>query len=317
LTRLSDKALHRLRAAAGRPDFSGTKYTLLEELARGGMGTIYRARDTALHRDVAIKVLTLPELSPRDAERLLLEARILARLEHPGIVPVHDLGALPDGREYYVMKLVRGRTLDDATAAVPLRERLRIVEHLCQTMAFAHARGVLHRDLKPANVMIGEFGEIVVMDWGVARTADLEECHGTILGTPGYMAPEQAAGRLDEIDERTDVFGLGGILFFLLTGEAPPEGAAGAKRGDRPGRAIPKPLRAVCRRALAPQPADRYPSVMELSRDLVRFESHEPVAAYPEGLMERTARLASRYRTPLALILTYLVLRLVLIFRSA
>jgi serine/threonine protein kinase len=292
------------------------------------MGTIYRAHDRELDREVAIKIVTLPELDPGDAERLRFEARILARLEHPGIVPVHDLGTLPDGRDFTVMKRVRGHSLQQAFDPVsPLRNRLLIVEQLCHTLAFTHARGVLHRDLKPENVMIGEFGEVLVMDWGVASVEGLEEADGTVLGTPGYMAPEQAAGSLDRIDVRTDVFGLGGILVFLLSG-APPfpartpaearelflSGAANPSRGLD--SSVPKPLRAICARALALDPGERYASALEFSEDLARFQSQEPVHAYREGIVERLGRLASRYRTPLILIVTYLALRLFLIFRT-
>ena len=313
----------------------------MDVLAQGGMGTIYRALDRELDREVAIKIVTLPELAPEDAERLRIEARILARLEHPGIVPVHDLGKLTDGRDFAVMKLVRGRSLDqvaggaehgggavgDHSPALPLRERLRIVEQLGHTLAFAHARGVFHRDLKPENVMIGEFGETLLMDWGVASIEGVAETEGTVFGTPGYMAPEQAAGDLDRIDARTDVFGLGGILVFLLSGAAPfaartPAEARElfASRSADPcaglPRSIPKPLKAICARALAPDPADRYASALEFSRDIARYESQEPVSAYREGLFERLGRLVMRYRTPLILIVTYLALRLFLIFRG-
>jgi serine/threonine protein kinase len=314
----------------------------MDVLAQGGMGTIYRALDRELDREVAIKIVTLPELAPEDAERLRIEARILARLEHPGIVPVHDLGKLPDGRDFAVMKLVRGRSLaqvagggsgaDHGSGGVhgpdlPLRERLRIVEQLGHTLAFAHARGVFHRDLKPENVMIGEFGETLLMDWGVASVEGVAEADGTVFGTPGYMAPEQAAGDLDRIDARTDVFGLGGILVFLLSGAAPfaartPEEARElyASRSADPcaglPRSIPKPLKAICARALAPDPADRYPTALEFSRDIARYESQEPVSAYREGVFERVGRLVMRYRTPLILIATYLALRLFLIFRG-
>jgi serine/threonine protein kinase len=148
---LSDRALDRLREAAGRPDLSGTRYEALEVLGRGGMGTVYRAHDRALGLDVALKVVTLPEAAAADAahgadtadaERLLAEARILARLEHPGLVPVHDAGTLADGRAFYAMKLVRGRRLDDYAAEAALPERLRVFERVCEAVAFAHAQGV-------------------------------------------------------------------------------------------------------------------------------------------------------------------------------
>src|SRR2546426_4674209 len=159
------------------------------------MGTVYAARDPELDRRIALKVLNAPDAAGEEAARLSEEARILARLEHPGIVPVHDLGTLPDGRLFYVMKLVRGRRLDDAMANAALHARLRTFERICDAVAFAHAQGVVHRDLKPENVMVGPFGEVLVLDWGVAKILGRgEEPDCTILGTAGYMPPEQARG---------------------------------------------------------------------------------------------------------------------------
>ena len=164
---ISDATLRHLRDAADAPDLTGTKYEITERIGQGGMGTVYRARDRELARDVALKVVRLPEASPDVASRMVREAKTLARLEHPGIVPVHDVGTLPDGRVFYAMKLVRGAPLD-ALPPATLAERLRIVERLCEAVAFAHAHGVVHRDLKPQNLMVGPFGEVLVMDWGVA-----------------------------------------------------------------------------------------------------------------------------------------------------
>jgi len=165
---LSDAALRRLRDAADAPDLTGTKYEIVDRIGQGGMGTVYRARDRELHRDVALKVIRLPEASPDIAGRMLREAHTLAQLEHPGIVPIHDVGTLSDGRTFYAMKLVRGAPLD-ALPPDPPAERFRIIERLCEAVAFAHAHGVIHRDLKPQNVMVGPFGEVLVMDWGVAK----------------------------------------------------------------------------------------------------------------------------------------------------
>ena len=173
------------------------------------MGTVYAAIDTALDREVAIKVSNAVA-SAAFERRLATEAKILARLEHPGIVPVHDdVGRLADGRLFYVMKLVHGRTLrDHLQHASDLSDRLRIFERICEAVAFAHARRILHRDLKPDNVMIGSFGEVMVMDWGVATALSSpgdgggEDPPGTVLGTHGFMAPEQARGELDQLDER-------------------------------------------------------------------------------------------------------------------
>src|SRR5262249_32921974 len=176
---LAADALDRLRSAAQWPDLSQTRYEVLEPIARGGMGTVYLARDRDLEREVAIKVLSVPEPGPGAAERMLREARIIARLEHPGIVPVHDVGTLPDGRVYYAMKRVSRRRLH-ALAGEPLADRLRVFERICEPVAFAHAHGVVHRDLKPENVMVGPFGEVLVMDWGVAKI---------VVGSANDLAP--------------------------------------------------------------------------------------------------------------------------------
>src|SRR5262245_36221565 len=167
---LSDSRVSHLRAVVGDPDFSVTKYTFVKELARGGMGTVYLAEDTELNRQVAIKVLSVPEMTEDLRRRMIREAQIIARLEHPGIVPVHDVGVLPDGRVFYAMKFVRGVRLDEYAANTSsTRERLRKFQAVCDAVAFAHAHGVIHRDLKPQNIMIGSFGEVLVLDWGVAK----------------------------------------------------------------------------------------------------------------------------------------------------
>ncbi|HYB52941.1 MAG TPA: serine/threonine-protein kinase, partial [Thermoanaerobaculia bacterium] len=211
---LSDEAVARLRLAGDRPDLTGTRYTIREELGRGGMGTVYLADDSILQRPVALKVLSAEGSDGTSAERLLQEARVMAQLEHPGLVPVHDAGTLPDGRVFYAMKLVRGQRLDRYASEQPsLADRLAVFRKVCDAVAFAHARGVVHRDLKPQNVMVGAFGEVLVLDWGVARRAeDPPEPGGTILGTLGYMSPEQARGDVERVDARADVFALGKIL---------------------------------------------------------------------------------------------------------
>src|SRR5205085_3579491 len=163
---ISDAAIDRLRALGDRPDFGATRYELFEEIGRGGMGIVFRGRDRELERDVAIKVTAWSTES--DADRLRREARTLATLEHPGIVPVHDVGRLPDGRVYSVMLLVRGERLDIRAAGLPLTDRLRLFDRICDTVSYAHARGVIHRDLKPANIMVGPFGQVLVLDWGLA-----------------------------------------------------------------------------------------------------------------------------------------------------
>ena len=167
---LSDKTVDRLRQNANLPDLFGTRYRLLERVARGGMGVVYAAHDEMLDRRVALKVLDVPAADGDFARRLNREARVLARLEHPGIVPVHDVGTLSDGRIFYTMKFVEGQRLDEHIETVTsLPDRLRLFSRICDAVGFAHARGVLHRDLKPANVMVGAFGEVLVMDWGLAK----------------------------------------------------------------------------------------------------------------------------------------------------
>jgi serine/threonine protein kinase len=319
---LSDSALRRLRDAADAPDTTGTKYEILERIGQGGMGTVYRARDLELAREVALKVLRLPEVSADVADRMRREARTLACLEHPGIVPVHDVGTLADGRAFYAMKLVRGAPLD-ALDRRSLVERLEIIERICEAVAFAHARGVIHRDLKPQNVMVGPFGEVLVMDWGVAKLSAGEAGalgvgdsragdrggpstgHGVVVGTPGYMAPEQAAGMPSLIDARADVYAIGAILRDLCHD-------AGNDADTSPAT-LPRPLRAIIDRAMAPDPANRYAAATDLARDVAAFLAGEPVSAYRENLFERGRRLATRHSTPILLVLAYLIMRVTLL----
>jgi serine/threonine protein kinase len=227
------------------------------------------ASDTNLDRDVALKVLNHAETS---------EAKTLANLEHPGTVPVHDAGVLPDGRTFYVMKLVQGVRLDEYTAALP--EALRLVARLCEPVAFAHARGILHGDLKPENVMLGSFGEVQVLDWGVGRI---------LAGTEGYMSPEQAFG---SADARSDIFALGKILEFLLDG-----------------RTAPKPVRAIVRKATEPDREARYQSALDLSADITHFLDGRPVTAYRESMAEQVIRWVRRNITLVALLVTYVLVR--------
>lgn len=302
MTRISDATLDHLRRAADWPDAQGTRYEIRERLGSGGMGAVYLARDRELDRDVALKVLNDPEPSPEAAERLRDEARIIARLEHPGIVPVHDAGVLPDGRAFYVMKRVEGERLDRAAALTPLTQRLRWFERICEPVAFAHARGILHRDLKPENVMIGAMGEVLVMDWGLAAAGP-----AWVAGTPGYMAPESTGGSLPDL--RADIWSLGAVLHFLLMGLPPdPGGDPGAalRRAN-----VPRPLQSVCLKALAADVAARYASVPELAADIGRFVVRERVHAHHETLGEKARRQFERYRMPIALIGAYLIMRVV------
>lgn len=332
---ISDKSIERLRSGADAPDLEGTRYRLLERVARGGMGVVYAAEDAKLERRVALKVLDFPANNSELAKRLLREARVLARLEHPGIVPVHDVGTLADGRVFYTMKFVEGQRLDRHLAAVDsLPDRLRLFLRICDAVAFAHACGVLHRDLKPANIMIGPFGEVLVMDWGLAKilrdgaghsaaeedaeaavigsapeeappedTTQISEAtgHGAVMGTPGYMSPEQARGDLQHLDERSDLYALGAILRSML----------GATANSR----MTRPLEAICAKATAENPAFRYRSVIQFAQDVSRYLDGLPVAAYRESMLERSGRFYRRYQAAILLIAAYLVMRvLILVF---
>lgn len=273
---LSDDAVAHLREITELPDLSGTRYELVRELGRGGMGIVYEVSDRELARAVAMKVVE----SDWGAE-----ARIIAALEHPGIVPVHDSGTLPDGRLYYTMKLVRGTRLDAwAQQEHGLTERLRLFTRICEPVAFAHANGVVHHDLKPDNVMVGEFGAVLVMDWGVAG-----------VGTPGYMAPEQLRG--ESADARSDVYALGAMLAFLLRESAPP-----------------RSLAAVIARAMAADPAMRYANADALAEDVLRYLDQEPVSAYRENIAERAGRWLTRHRALVTLMAAYIVMRVIVFF---
>lgn len=297
VSRVTDAALTHLRALVTDGSLDAGRYSLQAVLGEGGMGTVYRAHDAELDREVAVKVLRFPGDSGW-VERFRQEARVIAALEHPGIVPVHDAGILPDGRAFYVMTLVRGRRLDAHVASLPdLSERLRLFQRVLEPLTFAHSRGVIHRDLKPANIMVGPFGEVLVMDWGLAKLPGSGPEPGVVLGTAGFMSPEQSRGDPAGVDARADVYALGAILAGLI-----PDG-----------RPSLRAVRAIAARAKAPVASDRYPGVAELSADVGRFLDGEPVDAYPEALWERVARLAGRYRTSLVLVLAYLAMRLLLL----
>jgi eukaryotic-like serine/threonine-protein kinase len=230
------------------------RYSLRGEVGRGGMGVVLAAHDPALNRDLALKVLRGEHAGqPEVEQRFREEAQIGGQLQHPGVVPVYELGSFDDGRAYFTMKLVKGATL-----AHLLRQRpdpsqdrprfLKIFEQVCQAVAYAHSKRVIHRDLKPANVMVGAFGEVQVMEWGLVKVLANEDGlppedatppggtdpltanatqSGTVVGPPGYMAPEQARGETGRLDERCDVFGLGALLCEILSAEPPLRGGAG------------------------------------------------------------------------------------------
>jgi len=302
MTRLDDRVLERLRAAVREPDLSETKYRLAGVAGSGGMGTVYIVEDTELRRRAALKVLDVPDAGTE--ARLRREAQVLARLEHPGIAPVHDIGALPDGRVFYTMKWVQGERLDARLSRpAPLAERLRLFLRIADAVAFAHAQGVLHRDLKPENVMVGAFGEVLVMDWGLAKVvgdgADLvpRTAESAVLGTAGFMSPEQAAGESAGVDARSDVYSLGAMLQWMAAGEGVPA------------------LRAVWLKAMAAPREERYPDVGALAADATRFLDGAAVSAYPESFLHRALRMAKRHRVALGIVAAYLAGRaLILLF---
>jgi serine/threonine protein kinase len=342
---LSDKALDRLRDTSTVPNLEGTRYALIDRVARGGMGIVYAARDEMLDRRVALKVLDAPDRNGSLARRVLREAQILARLEHPGIVPVHDVGTLQDGRVFYTMKFVEGHRLDkyvESVESVP--DRLRLFLRICDAVAFAHAHGVVHRDLKPANVMVGPFGEVLVLDWGLAKilpespgaggeaeadatTLDGDTdthvgfatpeggdttAHGAVMGTPGYMSPEQERGENQRVDERSDIFSLGELLRFLVSGASSIDASPLQTRSEPPD----KSLAAICGKAAATNPQDRYATVVQLAADVSRHLDGLPITARKENFVDRAHRFYRRHSIAILLITAYLLMRVVLLLIS-
>ena len=326
-------------------DRSRNRYSLTRVHGQGGLGQVWLAVDRQLNRQVALKRMLPDRLAdPQSMRRLVKEAQITGQLEHPNIVPVYELS---EGMNevFYTMRFLRGKTLkqaivkyhkrrqEGAVDAMDLKHLLQAFVGICNAMAFAGSKGIVHRDLKPDNVMLGSFGEVIVLDWGLAKKvgepeetgsspaiaitghADLSKTmDGQILGTLGYLSPEQASGNLQLIDARTDVYGLGAILFAILTGRAPHRrDGTGSRQGTREvlktitQGAPPEPkeveattpggLNAICRKALARSQEDRYQSAAELAEDVSRWIADEPVSAYAEPLGVRIARWTRRHRT--------------------
>jgi len=326
------------------------RYRRAIEYAVGGMGRILRVHDEFFGREIALKELYVNNGEPVDSDystrpngngpraaRFVQEARIGAQLEHPSIVPIYEMGHREDGTLYYTMKLVRGKTLGDALReSRNLNARLKLMPHfvdLCQAIAYAHSRGVLHRDIKPENVMVGEFGETVVIDWGLAKKRDEQETvasegdefedlevdddevylktqYGQVVGTPSYMSPEQARGQLDSVSERSDVYSLGALLYELLTGHAPFTDKTKSNRNilrmvvETPPTPItelernaPLELVTICRHAMQPHPARRYASAKELAEEINRWQIGEPVARHRYSLSAKAVRVARRNST--------------------
>jgi tetratricopeptide (TPR) repeat protein len=319
-------------------------------IARGGMGEIVLCVDRGLRREVAMKrILPADARDPRRRMRFVEEAQVTGQLEHPNIVPVHDLAADGEGAVYFTMKLVRGRALGEILDAVrrgdaspTLPELLRIFLKVCDGVAFAHSRGVIHRDLKPDNIMVGDFGEVLVMDWGLAKILGCGDAPtpegvrssrsdssttltegGSPLGTPAYMPPEQAEGRLEEIDQRSDVYSLGGILHEILT-LARPSGAvtrtlrpgvampAAPRERPSPLRRVPRELLAIASKCLAEAREERYQGVPELAADVVRFLEGRSVSACPDTALRRLVKLLKRHRAVSAAIVAAAAILLVM-----
>jgi serine/threonine protein kinase/WD40 repeat protein len=312
------------------PLVSPQTYVLGAEIGRGGMGRVLSARDRRTGRTVAVKEMLATR--PGARERFEREARITARLQHPGIVSIYEVGQWPDGRPFYAMPILTGRTLAEAIAAAPrLRERLHLLPSLiaaADAIAYAHSRRIIHRDLTPANILLGSFGETVVIDWGLAKDLETDDASGepgvspeapvppaagtrdprltavgTVIGTPAYIAPEQAEGQA--VDERADVYALGAILYHLLAGKPPYHGHGSltviAKLRAResatnvwtdPGR--PRDLASVARRAMDPDPTRRYESAAELVEELRRFQLLQRVRAHRYSVPELAGRWLSR-----------------------
>jgi len=346
-TRLDPGAGVRLGEADADPVVEGSasarRNVSLGEIARGGMGAILKLVDRDIRRPVAMKVMIGEESGGR-IERFVEEAQVTGQLEHPNIVPVHELGLDPEGRVYFTMKLVKGESLeevidrlDDPNEDVPapvgpsprasLGDLLLVFLKTCDAVSFAHARGVIHRDLKPENVMLGDFGEVLVVDWGLAKVQGVADraredlvatarseretgrsITGDVMGTPSYMPPEQADGRVEEIDQRSDVFSLGGILYTILTREAPyagetvtnvmvkaVEGRIVPPRKRAPSLPIPPELESICLKAMSPDKDDRYPDVPALAEDVRAFLDRRLVSAHRYSPFARFARFVQRH----------------------
>jgi serine/threonine-protein kinase len=316
------------------------RYTLTREHAIGGIGRVWLARDTDLGRNVALKEIRPDRVdNPQFWLRFQEEATITGQLEHPGIVPVYELvRGTREQRPFYTMRFIGGRTLSEAckryhrrqaagqAERIELHQLLSAFVSVCQAIGYAHSRGVIHRDLKGPNVILGDFGEVVVLDWGLAKVVDCPEDTsatppvtlprqedreetqvGQVLGTPSYMSPEQAEGRFDLIDRRSDVYGLGAILYEILTGRPPFTGAHNRDilhqvihDAPLPPRSLvsstPPALQAVCLKALAKKPDERYASASDLAQEVQKFLADEPVSAYKEPVRARLGRWGRRHR---------------------
>jgi tRNA A-37 threonylcarbamoyl transferase component Bud32 len=307
---------------------SSGRYIIENEFARGGLGRVLKARDQRLKRSVAIKQLLSESADVR--ARFMREAMVTARLQHPSIVPIYDVGTLENGEPFYAMKLISGTPMDALIRErVSLTERLALLPNMiavAEAVAYAHSERVIHRDLKPGNIIVGDFGETIVIDWGLAKdlaSTDATESgeatvpdapaatvEGAVMGTPLYMPPEQARGSL--LDERSDVYSLGAVLYHLLAGRPPYDGATSAavlaqvmSEDPRPislvQPEVPRELQAIISKAMERRPGGRYPSARELAEELKRFQTGQLVAAHSYSLNELLRRWIQRNRTALSI----------------
>jgi eukaryotic-like serine/threonine-protein kinase len=330
---------------------SASRYRHLKLHARGGLGEVYVAVDGELNREVALKEIQGRHLDRSDTQfRFIFEAEVTGGLEHPGIVPVYGLGRYPDGRPYYAMRFIRGDSLKaaikkfhESAAAHPLpstsirhslefRQLLARFVAVCHAIDYAHSRGVIHRDIKPENIMLGPYGETLVVDWGLAKALSRPDppddtqpkplrplsgndtsatMVGAVMGTPSFMSPEQAAGEVETLGPATDIFSLGSTLYNMLTGHAPfrdkelNDLLEHVRKAEFPtprslNNEIPPALEAICLKAMARYPGHRYPNASALADDIERWLADEPTLAYPEPWTIRAARWARRHRTAVA-----------------
>src|SRR5215468_9509803 len=281
-------------------------YELLEEIGRGGQGVVFRARQKSLNRTVALKVIRLGQWASKvHLKRFRLEAEAAARLEHPGIVPIHDVGER-DGSCYFSMKFVEGGQLDAVAKRepMPVRRAVELIAEVARTVQYAHEHGILHRDIKPGNILLDQKGEPHLTDFGLARLVESESTVTRtmeVLGTPSYMAPEQAVGNNAAVGSATDVYGLGAVLYQLLTGHPPFAGGTtyetirllldSEPRQPRSwNKKIDRDLSDICLKCLEKNPRYRYSSALELAEDLERWLRHEPIRAKRSGFFTRSRK---------------------------
>jgi tetratricopeptide (TPR) repeat protein/tRNA A-37 threonylcarbamoyl transferase component Bud32 len=328
------------------------QFTLLRDHAKGGLGAVSLAHDNALKRDVALKRIRPDRAAmPNVRARFLNEAQVTAQLDHPGVVPIYLLAEDADGQPYYAMRFIQGRTLSEAIrsfyrvpSALAFRDLLLRFVTACQTVAYAHSKGIIHRDIKPGNIMLGDYGETLVVDWGLAKRFGVAEAPsaddggehetsggastdeltqaGQILGTPPYMSPEQARGGSEAVGPAADIYSLGAVLYEILTGRPPYKGQNCGEILEklrqspprRPGavrRGVPAALDAVCGKAMARLPSERYATATQLSADIERWLADEPVAVFKEPRTMRLGRWARRHRPMVAALAATGVLLLV------